>query len=252
VFFRAVSYGGDGGPPFRAENKESLFFHSAAGFLQYLGDVAKGLVGWDFMSSLSDSDINDLEDSISSSTNSDVEDEKADSGLPEQPVSLGPKASEVEYRTIEQDLHGETVEDYVKSFLYWCVHQNSYPRSSTREGILELFCGSTEHQHSLRWPDYLLGASEKDYFQHFLTGLRISPDMAFVITQNAYIGTAPAETKNGDMICLVFGCPVPLIVRPQEDHHIIIGWVHIYGMMNGEMMDELREGRLQTEEFTFY
>jgi hypothetical protein len=255
VFFRTIIHDTCLGnrPGFRGENLEALFFRRAAGFMEFLGDVARGLIGWDFMSLSSDSDIYDSEDFISSSSNGDIEDEKeTDSGIVESSTSLRHKASEIKYGNIEQNLGGETIEDYVKSFLFWCVSQNSYPHSPTREGILELFCGSRDHQNSLRWPDHSLSASEKSYFMHFINSVRIFPNMVFFITMKGYIGTAPMETKDGDMICLVFGCPVPLIVRPQEDYHIIVGWAYIYGMMNGEMMDELREGRLHTEEFTFH
>ncbi|KAI9734034.1 MAG: hypothetical protein M1818_006972 [Claussenomyces sp. TS43310] len=54
------------------------------------------------------------------------------------------------------------------------------------------------------------------------------------LTENDYIGFAPANTAVGDEICLLFGGDVPYVVRERDDSHQFIGECYCYGIMNGE------------------
>ncbi len=58
-------------------------------------------------------------------------------------------------------------------------------------------------------------------------------------------GLAPRETQTGDIICVLFGCSVPVILRPQFDpssseimHYEVVGESYIYGMMDGEAISK--------------
>jgi hypothetical protein len=50
-------------------------------------------------------------------------------------------------------------------------------------------------------------------------------------------GLGPCEARTGDIVCILFGCSVPCILRPQYDdignitHYLFIGEVYIYGLM---------------------
>jgi hypothetical protein len=54
----------------------------------------------------------------------------------------------------------------------------------------------------------------------------------------ATYGLAPKETKEGDIVCVFFGCSVPVILRQQSrgeaKHFHMIGECFVYGMMDGE------------------
>ncbi|KAL8788307.1 MAG: hypothetical protein Q9195_007363 [Heterodermia aff. obscurata] len=60
-------------------------------------------------------------------------------------------------------------------------------------------------------------------------------------------GLGPKGTQVGDLICILYGCSVPVILRPQREslsdkimHYEIVGESYIYGMMDGEAFFKAR------------
>jgi hypothetical protein len=74
---------------------------------------------------------------------------------------------------------------------------------------------------------------------------------SFFISSKGYMGLGPLGTQTGDEICVLLGCNQPLLIRRVGDRHLVVGRCYVYGMMYGEMIDELEAGRLVTEEFHF-
>ena len=70
-------------------------------------------------------------------------------------------------------------------------------------------------------------------------------------TKGGYIGLAPMAMEKGDRICVLLGCNVPLIIRPQEDHYLIVGDTYVYGIMNGEAVQGVRDENLEYVDLTF-
>jgi len=68
-----------------------------------------------------------------------------------------------------------------------------------------------------------------------------------IVTEDGYIGAAPAETVVSDLVCVLFGCSVPVVLRPitDADEFTLIGECYVYGFMDGEAV-----ARLETGEFT--
>jgi hypothetical protein len=65
-------------------------------------------------------------------------------------------------------------------------------------------------------------------------------------------GIGPPKTKPGDVICILFGCSVPCILREHQDKEVgnyfeFIGEAFIYGKMDGEAVTE--EALEKTKEF---
>jgi hypothetical protein len=58
-------------------------------------------------------------------------------------------------------------------------------------------------------------------------------------TKRGYMGLAPIGAKEGDRVCVLHGLESPLIVRPQDDYYLVVGGSYIYGMMNGEVMQDV-------------
>lgn len=59
-------------------------------------------------------------------------------------------------------------------------------------------------------------------------------------------GLGPKGTKVNDLICILFGCSVPVILRAQLDphslqtmHYEVVGECYIYGMMDGEAVAKM-------------
>lgn len=59
------------------------------------------------------------------------------------------------------------------------------------------------------------------------------------------------QVKRGDLFVLVFGCRVPLVVRPFEDKFQILGEGYLDGLMDGEALEKIKNGSLICQDFTF-
>jgi hypothetical protein len=72
---------------------------------------------------------------------------------------------------------------------------------------------------------------------------------AFFITENGYMGLEPIGVKEKDVVCMIFGCKTLIILRktPIENHYLVVGDVYVYGMMRGELVVDLEDGRLEAE-----
>ena len=59
------------------------------------------------------------------------------------------------------------------------------------------------------------------------------------ITSRGYVGIAPANTKIGDKIYIVFGSAVPYIFRQTSSgKHQLVGSVYVHSIMDGEFLEE--------------
>jgi hypothetical protein len=69
------------------------------------------------------------------------------------------------------------------------------------------------------------------------------------------IGLAPKYVEEGDIVCVLLGCSVPVILRPANDpvnaglYHFI-GESHIHSIMDGEVMARLEDGDYELQDFT--
>jgi hypothetical protein len=64
-------------------------------------------------------------------------------------------------------------------------------------------------------------------------------------------GDDQSQARRGDLIAIIFGCSTPLVIRPHGRYFKVVGEGYVQGVMNGEAMDHLKEGRFQVQEFTF-
>jgi hypothetical protein len=75
----------------------------------------------------------------------------------------------------------------------------------------------------------------------------------FVSKANRWIGLAPTDARVGDLICILYGCSVPVILRPQtvdgRDVWILIGECYVHGLMDGEAMERTNVTGFESEEF---
>lgn len=59
------------------------------------------------------------------------------------------------------------------------------------------------------------------------------------LTAGRYFGLGPPLLKTRDSLCILLGCATPLIVRREDDHFRLVGPCYVYGMMMGEVMDQM-------------
>ncbi len=66
---------------------------------------------------------------------------------------------------------------------------------------------------------------------------RVSTAMSgrsFMVCQDGHIGLAPRTVEPGDHICIILGCDIPLILRPDEyGRYSVIGVCYVHGFMDG-------------------
>jgi len=74
---------------------------------------------------------------------------------------------------------------------------------------------------------------------------------ALFVTKNERVCLGPRLIAKGDLCCIVYGCQVPIILRPAGDgRYIVIGDACVEGVMEGEAMELLAEGKVTEEWFT--
>ena len=74
-----------------------------------------------------------------------------------------------------------------------------------------------------------------------------------VTTERDLLGLVPQETKKRDLICILFGCSVPVVLRRHSDsktkkeYFQFIGECYVHGLMDGEAFD-IQEDEKDTKE----
>lgn len=102
-------------------------------------------------------------------------------------------------------------------------------------------------------------ASEFDYAEVFLASDRTGMGRRLMFTEKGYMGWAPdnaygAESDQveiGDLVCVVFGCSTPLVIRPVGEQYVVLGEAYMEGLMDGEALGFLITGVSAEKDFTF-
>lgn len=63
------------------------------------------------------------------------------------------------------------------------------------------------------------------------------------------MGLAPDIIKVDDMICILFGCSVPVILRRASSNYTLVGVSYADGFMQGEATKEFERGTYSSREF---
>jgi hypothetical protein len=63
-----------------------------------------------------------------------------------------------------------------------------------------------------------------------------------IISTTGIVGLVPIECAKDDLICVLPGCRFPVILRPQGNHHILIGEAYVDGFMFGEAIRGAESG----------
>ncbi|KAF3189878.1 hypothetical protein TWF788_009865 [Orbilia oligospora] len=67
-------------------------------------------------------------------------------------------------------------------------------------------------------------------------------------------GLCPSATRAGDLVCIIYGCSVPVILREEtadEPRYIVIGESYVHGKMDGEAIDGYKTGWSVGKELEF-
>jgi len=75
---------------------------------------------------------------------------------------------------------------------------------------------------------------------------------AVFVTEKGYIGEGTNRSRPGDIICVLLGCNYPVILRPVAGHYEFIGAVYVHGIMHGEVIRAMEEGKVQSQCFEIH
>lgn len=114
------------------------------------------------------------------------------------------------------------------------------PEHQTLSLVAEIFVRKTANiEDAPRWLRPLLER---------IAQVRFNQRMVF--TDNCLLGLVPNATKIDDIICVLFGCCIPLVFRQQQNgRYSIIGESYVDGLMEGETMTQMEEGKLEKMSF---
>ena len=70
---------------------------------------------------------------------------------------------------------------------------------------------------------------------------------SYLTADSGYFGRAPNGVQEGDLICILFGCPMPAILRPDGDTHRLVEIACVHGIMDGEFV--ANSAKLQRQQF---
>jgi hypothetical protein len=57
-------------------------------------------------------------------------------------------------------------------------------------------------------------------------------------TQKGYVALVPRLTKEGDWIAICQGGAMPLVIRRDGEHWVLVGESYVHGLMSGEAWNE--------------
>jgi hypothetical protein len=129
------------------------------------------------------------------------------------------------------------MDDYIRLFQLWSGY---IPENINRQDLLAPFLEGRERKNRI-----LL--DEEENIEKGLKCLamylrRIESaciNRTFFISKKGYMGLAPKASKAGDLICVLLGCDKPLIIRMVDDYYVLVGDSYIYGIMEGEALEDV-------------
>jgi hypothetical protein len=71
----------------------------------------------------------------------------------------------------------------------------------------------------------------------------------FFWTENGTFGLGPQCMCPGDIVVILYGGNTPYVLRPRGNTYLFLGQAYVDNIMQGELMEEVHAGRLQTQEF---
>ncbi|KAF2106011.1 heterokaryon incompatibility protein-domain-containing protein [Lophiotrema nucula] len=91
----------------------------------------------------------------------------------------------------------------------------------------------------------LKGHVHDDDFNVRLHDTLVKMRRRFIITSEGLVGMAPQEARKGDVVCILFGCSVPVVLRwcAEQEAYLFTGECYLNGFMNGEGLAGYRDSR---------
>ncbi|MCJ1404177.1 hypothetical protein MMC11_007402 [Xylographa trunciseda] len=99
---------------------------------------------------------------------------------------------------------------------------------------------------------YVLSKADDEVWLRFTHRVSAGLGRKLITTERGYVGTGPDWLQRGDKVCILLGSSLPVLLRPIDDHHMLIGPCYIHGIMFGEAMSLLDGGEVELEDFAIH
>jgi hypothetical protein len=110
-----------------------------------------------------------------------------------------------------------------------------------------------EFMKSGRWQDIVSSGGPTDDIAEALNTVRANVlHRKLIISDRGYIGLGPIVARKSDMICILYGCSVPVIIRKVGDHYLFIGECYVQGLMDGQALELLKQGKAREVMFDLH
>lgn len=88
-------------------------------------------------------------------------------------------------------------------------------------------------------PNFELPEQREDGFPSRLNDTTGPREMRkrLMVTEQGFVGMAPSQAKRGDVVCVLYGCRVPVLLRCCGDNYKFVGECYVDGFMDGEIFD---------------
>jgi hypothetical protein len=83
-----------------------------------------------------------------------------------------------------------------------------------------------------------------DDFLHSVFQNCTTTERSYFTTDTGFKGCTRLQPEPGDLVCILFEAGFPLILRAHSDGYVLIDHAYVYGVMNGEFMNEWKAGKL--------
>ena len=101
------------------------------------------------------------------------------------------------------------------------------------------------------------GIADAGHWESYQAWVRTIGGRKLVVTTKGFLGWAPdfcdggdeQQSLKGDVICIIFGCSTPIVLRPHGELHQVVGEGYIQGFMEGESLKHLGNGEYEVRDF---
>ena len=81
---------------------------------------------------------------------------------------------------------------------------------------------------------------------------RVNSSKRFFTTERGRFGFGRTDIQEGDLVCVLLGGRDPYILREEEDYYVLVGNCFCRGLMLGEAVEGLEEGKVKLDEFVIH
>lgn len=154
------------------------------------------------------------------------------------------------------DMLNDVSDLFIQQCCLWSSEQKSFPSPQTFEGWYYynrtlMVSGKTietwAHEELAHRRNLTSNCTTAEFFdyrdsQHWSS-------RRLITTASGNVGLGGNVCKNGDLICIIFGCSTPIILRGDGNTFKLVGEAYIHGIMNGEALDGIASQKYVARDF---